>query len=50
MRKDKDVKALYDVLIEEMQNAQKNYQTTNRRFNYQLPQINAHTMQILSRL
>lgn len=50
MCKDDNVKALYDILIEEMQNAQKNYQTTNRRFNYQLPQINAHTMQIMSRL
>lgn len=50
MTENKDVHNLYDILIEEMKNAQKNYQTSNRRFNYQLPQINAHTMQIWSRI
>lgn len=50
MTKDSAVKDLYDILIEEMQKAQHNYQTKNRRFNCRLPQINAHTMQIWSRI
>lgn len=50
MTKDSAVKDLYDILIEEMQKAQQNYQTKNRRFNYRLPQINAHTMQLWSRI
>ena len=50
MTKDSAVKDLYDILIEEMQKAQHNYQAKNRRFNYRLPQINAHTMQIWSRI
>lgn len=50
MTKDPAVKELYDILIEEMQKAQHNYQTKNRRFNYRLPQINAHTMQLWSRI
>lgn len=49
MSKDKEVLDLYNILIEEMQNAQQNYSTKNRRFNYRLPQINAHTSQLLSR-
>ena len=44
MTKDSAVFDLYNLLIEEMQNAQKNYRTKNRRFNYRLPQINANTM------
>lgn len=47
---DTDVERLYNILIEEMQNAQLNYQSTNRRFNYRLPQVEANTMQIFSRM
>lgn len=50
MTKDSAVFDLYNLLIEEMQNAQKNYRTKNRRFNYRLPQINANTMQLWSRI
>jgi hypothetical protein len=36
MRKDKDVAALYDLLIQTMSDSQSIY-TTNRKFNYKLP-------------
>lgn len=46
---DEDVKDLYDTLISVMQDAQSIY-STNRKFNYKVPQINAHTSALLSRL
>lgn len=49
MRSDQNVSDLYDVLVEEMIKAQQNY-STDKRFNYQLPQINASTVQIWSRI
>ena len=49
MRDDKEVSNLYDMLTEEMFNAQKHY-STDKQFNYKLPQINATTMQIWSRI
>lgn len=49
MRKDKDVAALYDLLIETMQNMQNIY-STNRKFNYKLPQINARMSALFSRI
>lgn len=48
--KDPATAELYDVLIDVMQDAQNNYSTQNRRFNYRLPQINADGMQLMSRL
>ena len=47
---DDSIKDLYDILIKTMQDAQNNYSTKNRRFNYRLPQINADSMQLMSRL
>ena len=47
--KDDNVKELYDLLIQTMQDAQSIY-STNRKFNYKLPQINAHSAALFSRL
>ena len=49
MMSDENVKNLYNTLIEEMINARKNY-TSDKNFDYKLPQINASTMQIWSRI
>lgn len=44
-----DVKNLYNLLIQTMADAQDIY-STNRKFNYRLPQINAHTSALFSRI
>lgn len=49
MRSDKTVADLYDKLIQTMQDSQNVY-STNRVFNYRLPQINAHTAAMFSRI
>jgi hypothetical protein len=49
MRKNKDVANLYDLLIKTMSDSQSLY-TTNRKFNYRLPQINARTVSLFSRI
>lgn len=46
---DEDVKELYSLLIQTMKDAQSIY-STNRKFNYKLPQINAKTTALFSRL
>lgn len=46
---DDDVRDLYELLIQTMQDAQDIY-STNRKFNYKLPQINARTSALFSRI
>lgn len=46
---DDDVRELYELLIQTMEDAQSIY-STNRKFNYKLPQINAHSAALFSRL
>lgn len=47
--KDNDLRELYELLIQTMKDAQSIY-STNRKFNYKLPQINARTTALLSRV
>lgn len=47
--KDDSVRELYELLIQTMQDMQQIY-STNRKFNYKLPQINAHTVALMSRI
>lgn len=47
--KDTNLKDLYYLLLDTMRDAQDIY-STNRKFNYKLPQINARTAALLSRL
>ena len=47
--KDNDVRELYELLIQTMQDMQSIY-STNKKFNYKLPQINARTSALFSRL
>ena len=49
MRKDSSVSELYDLLIQTMKDSQELY-STNRKFNYRLPQINARTVALFSRI
>lgn len=44
------VRDLYDVLIDEMKQAQQSINTHNVMFNYKLPQLNASNIAILSRI
>lgn len=47
--KDEGVRELYEILVDTMKYAQSLY-STNRKFNYRLPQINARTAALVSRL
>lgn len=49
MRSDKDVSDLYDLLIDTMSQSQQIY-STNRKFNYKVPAINARTAALFSRI
>ena len=49
MRSDKDVSDLYDLLIDTMSQSQQIY-STNRKFNYKVPAINARTVALFSRI